>query len=225
MSNQDLALKNYVDTNAFTTAGGVVSGDIKLNVGSDLIQSLRCNNITTGKKFILLVGTDTNKLSYSFPDSGLPVRVKIKTDGGFAILINQLPICDFGQDVISCNQPIDMNHYLIRNVKSSVNKLGAVKKANADRIKYKRTTGIIPNIAMTDHTLFTFPAAKAFAIGKIIICEKWVEWLADEWIATSSPMFATVWPDFHKFPRDPSFMTFVMLPLPLVGLALFASTT
>ena len=61
---------------------------------------------------------------------------------------------------------------------------------------------------MTDHTLFTFPAAKAFANGKIIICEMWVEQLADEWIATSSPMFATVWPGFHKFSRGPSLMTF-----------------
>ena len=33
--NQDVATKNYADTHAFTTAGGVVSGDIKINVGSD----------------------------------------------------------------------------------------------------------------------------------------------------------------------------------------------
>ena len=40
VSNQDVATKNYVDTHAFTTAGGIVSGDIKLSVGSDLIRSL-----------------------------------------------------------------------------------------------------------------------------------------------------------------------------------------
>ena len=78
LSNQDVATKNYVDTNAFTTAGGVVSGDIKLSVGSYLVRSLGCNNITTGKKFTLLLGTDTNMLSYSFQDSVLPVPVKIK---------------------------------------------------------------------------------------------------------------------------------------------------
>ena len=61
---------------------------------------------------------------------------------------------------------------------------------------------------MADHTLFTFPAAKAFTSGKIKICETWVERLADEWIATSSPMFATFWPGFHKFSRGPSLMTF-----------------
>ena len=55
--------------------------------------------------------------------------VKIKTDGGFAILINQLPICDFSQDVILCSQPIDMDLHLIKNEKCPVNKLDAVNKA------------------------------------------------------------------------------------------------
>ena len=119
-------------------------------------------------------------LSYSLPHSGLPVPVKIKTDGSFAILINQLPICNFSPDVILCSQPIDMDLHLIKNVKSPVNKLNAVNKAYVDHIKYKTTTGIILTIAMTDHILFTFPAAKSFASGKIIICEMWVERLADE---------------------------------------------
>ena len=78
-------------------------------------------------------------------------------------------------------------------------RLDAVNKAYVDCIKYITTTGIISNITMTDHILFTFPAEKAFASGKIKICEMWVERLADEWIATSSSMFATEWPGFHKF--------------------------
>ena len=118
MSNQDVATKNYVDTNAFTTAGGVVSGDIKLNVSSDLVRSLGCNYLAASKKFTHLLGSDTNMLPYTVPNSGLPVPVKIKTDGGFAILINQLPICDFGQDVISCSQPIEMGLHFIKNVKT-----------------------------------------------------------------------------------------------------------
>ena len=61
---------------------------------------------------------------------------------------------------------------------------------------------------MADHILFTFPIGKAFESGKIKICEMWVERLADEWVATSSPMFTIEWPDFHKFSRGPSLMTF-----------------
>ena len=167
LSNQDVATKNYIDKNAITTAGVDVYGDIKLNVGSDLTRSLGCNDHTAGKKFTLLLGSDTNMLSYSLHVSQLKVPIKIKTDGGFAILINQLSICDFGQDVILCSQPIDMNLHLIKNVKSPVNKSDAVNKAYVDRIKYKTAT----NTVMTDHTLFTFSAAKAFASGKIIICE------------------------------------------------------
>ena len=94
-------------------------------------------------------------------------------------MINQLSIRDFGQDVILCSQPIEINLHLIKNVKSQVNRFHEVNKAYADRIKYKTDIGNIPNTVMTDHSLLTFPAAKAFASGNIIICEKWVEWLAD----------------------------------------------
>ena len=49
LSNQNVATKNYVDTNAFTTAGGVVSGNIKLNIGFDLVKSLGCNDLRDRK--------------------------------------------------------------------------------------------------------------------------------------------------------------------------------
>ena len=97
VSNQDVATRNYVDTHAFTTAGGVVSGDINLSVGSDLVRSLGCNDLSAGKKFALLLGSETNMLTYSIPNSGLPVPIKIKTGVGFAILIDELPICVFGR--------------------------------------------------------------------------------------------------------------------------------
>ena len=81
-------------------------------------------------------------------------------------MINELPICVFGRDEILCSRPIDMGQHLIKNVKSPVHKFDAVDQAYFDRIKYKTATGIIPNIAMTDHTLFTFPAAKALPVER-----------------------------------------------------------
>ena len=130
--------------------------------------------------FTLLMGKDTNMLSYSLLVSGLPVPVKIKTDGCFAFFTNQLPTREFSQDGILCSQPIDMDQHSIKNVTSPVNKFDEANKAHADRIKYKTATGNIPNTVMTDHTLFTFPARKSFASGKMKICEMWVERLADE---------------------------------------------
>ena len=73
----------------------------------------------------LLLGTDTNMLTYSVPNSGLPVPIKIKTDVGLAILINELPICVFDRDEILCSRPIDMDQHSIKNVKNPVNKLNA----------------------------------------------------------------------------------------------------
>ena len=96
----------------------------------------------------------------------------------------------------------------IKNVKNPVDRLDAVYKAYADRIKYKTASGNIPNTVLTDHILFTFAIAKPFASGKIKICELWVERLEDEWVATSSPMFATEWSGFHKFTRGLFLMTF-----------------
>ena len=114
-------------------------------------------------------------------------------------MIKQLLVCVFGEDEILRNQPIDMDQHSIKNVKNLIDRLDAVNKAYADRIKYKTASGNIPNTVLTDHILFTFPTGKSFASGMIKICGIWFERLADEWVATSSPMFATEWPDFHKF--------------------------
>ena len=165
LSNQDVAKKTYVDEYAITIASGVVFGDIKLNVGSDLVRSLGCNNLTTGKNFTLQLGTNANIPSCSLSDSLLPTPIKIKTDGGFHTLINQQPLCDFGKDVISCSPPINIDSNFINNVKSPVNRLHEINKAYVDLIKYKTDTGIIPNTVTTDHTLFTYPTTKAFASG------------------------------------------------------------
>ena len=62
LSNQDIATKNSVDKNAITTAGRVVSVDIKLNVGFDIVRSLRCNDLKTGKNFTFLLRANTNVL-------------------------------------------------------------------------------------------------------------------------------------------------------------------
>ena len=69
-------------------------------------------------------------------------------------------------EILYC-RPIDMDHHSIKNVKNPVDRLDAVNKAYADRIKYKTVTGNVTNTVMTDHILFTFPAAKAFAMEKI----------------------------------------------------------
>ena len=114
-------------------------------------------------------------------------------------MIDELRICVFGRDEILCSRRIDMAEHSIKNVKNWADRLDEVNKAYADRLKYKTVTGNIPNTVMTDHILFTFSAAKAFASGNIKIYEVWVERLADEWIATSSPLFVTEWSGFHKF--------------------------
>ena len=71
-----------------------------------------------------------------------------------------------------------MDQHSIKNVKNPIDRLDAVNKAYADRIKYKTAFGNIPNTVLTHHIPFTFPTGKAFASEKIKICEMWVNgWL------------------------------------------------
>ena len=48
---------------------------------------------------------------------------------------------------------IDVDQHSIKDVKNPIDRLDAVNKAYADRIKYKTTSGNIPNTVLTDHTL------------------------------------------------------------------------
>ena len=166
VSNQHVATKNYVDTHAFTTAGGVVSSDIKLSVGSDLVRSLGCDDFSAGKKLTLLLGSDTNMLSYFVPNSGFPLPVKIKTAVDFAILIKELPICVFGRDEIFYGRHIDMDQHSITNLKNPTDRLDAVNKAYEDRIKYKIASDNIPNTVLRDNILFAFPTGKLLPVER-----------------------------------------------------------
>ena len=110
------------------------------------------------------MGSDQNTLLNTRLNSGVPI--KLDTTGGFVISIRSHPICGYSQDLILCSQPIDMSQHSIKNVKSSVNKLDAVNKAYADRIKYESATGSIPNTVWTEHTLFTFPTTKELLVER-----------------------------------------------------------
>ena len=100
LANQDAATKNYIDTNAFSTPNGTVSGDIKLNFGSDLVRSIGCNDLSAGKKFILLLGSDKKYAIVFLSQFGITIACQDKTDVGFATLIDDLPMCVFVRDIM-----------------------------------------------------------------------------------------------------------------------------
>ena len=100
--------------------------------------------------------------TYTIPNLGLPVPIKIKTDVSFGILINELPICIFSRNEILCSRLIDMDQHSIKNVKNRDERFDAVNKAYIDRVKYKSFTGIIPNTVLTDTHPSHFPNRKVF---------------------------------------------------------------
>ena len=87
-----------------------------------MITPLFATSVTKSadKKFTFLLGSDKNMLSYSVSNSGLTLPVKIKTDVGFAVLIDELPVCVFDRDEILCSPPINMDQHSIKNAKNPV---------------------------------------------------------------------------------------------------------
>ena len=61
-----------------------MSGDVVLRIGSDLVRILGCDNLSAGKKFILILGSYSNMLTYSLPRPFLLTPIELKTDAGLS---------------------------------------------------------------------------------------------------------------------------------------------
>ena len=90
LSNQDVVTKNYIHAHAFSSADGVVSGDVVLRIDSDLLWILGRDNLSAGKKFILMLGSYSNMLTYSILNLFVLTPIELKTDAGFVILIDHM---------------------------------------------------------------------------------------------------------------------------------------
>ena len=81
---KNVVINNYIYTHAFSTAGGVVSGDVVLRIGSDLVRIIGCDNLSADKKFILMLGSYSNMLTYSIPTPFVLTPIELKTDVGLS---------------------------------------------------------------------------------------------------------------------------------------------
>ena len=66
-----------------------MSGDVVLRIDSDLVRILGCDNLSAGKKCIVMLGLYSNMLTYSIPKPFVLTPIELKTDAGFVILIDQ----------------------------------------------------------------------------------------------------------------------------------------
>ena len=62
---QDAATEKYPNKKIIAVNKGVVCRDIKLAVASVPTRKMGCSNVTEGKTFALILGTDANSLSCS----------------------------------------------------------------------------------------------------------------------------------------------------------------
>ena len=75
---QDAVTKSYVDTNKVSKSGDTMTGDLSINVGSSLLRTLGCNDLSENKGFAVLLGSDTNQIQCQ-----LNTPVTLQTTDGF----------------------------------------------------------------------------------------------------------------------------------------------
>ena len=63
-------------------------GDVVLGIDSQLVSILGCDNLSAGKKFILMLGSYSNTLTYSIPKPFVLTPTELKTETGFVIMID-----------------------------------------------------------------------------------------------------------------------------------------
>ena len=92
-------------------------------------------------------------------------------------------------------------HEWLFDVSASVDWYNAATKAYVDFVQYKTAAGIISGADHTNHMLFTFSDGKTFVSGKIIIGKLCVEWVEEDWIATSCSLFTALWIYFIRISK------------------------
>jgi hypothetical protein len=135
---QDVSTKNYVDTKdalKVSKTGDTMTGNLTLNVGSDLLRTLGCSDLSGSKGFAILLGSLTNQLQCQ-----LNTPVTLQTTDGFLCRCAGNDVIRFGRSSTDSRtdayQDIVMNQHYITDLHDPTNDKDAANKIYADALSY-----------------------------------------------------------------------------------------
>lgn len=140
---QDAATKVYVDTTKVSKSGDIMTGDLSLNVGSSLLRTLGCKDLSGSKGFAVLLGSDTNQIQCQ-----LNTPVTLQTTDGFLCKRGGHDVMRFGVSSddprIYAFQDLVMNHNFIGKVRDPNSAQDAATKKYVDTVAKKCYSAYIP---------------------------------------------------------------------------------
>jgi hypothetical protein len=139
-NNQDAATKKYSDNQdalKVSKAGDTMTGNLSLNVGTDLLRTLGCSDLSGSKGFAVLLGSAQNQIQCQ-----LNQPITVQTTDGFLCRSGGLDVARFGKNPgigdrrVDVYQDIVMNQHFIADLHDQGSAQDAVTKIYSDAMSY-----------------------------------------------------------------------------------------
>jgi hypothetical protein len=192
---QDAATKNYVDTNKVAKAGDTMTGNLTLNVGSDLLRTLGCSDLCGSKGFEILLGSLTNQIQCQL---NTPITLQI-TDG-FLCRRAGNDVIRFGKSSTDNRtdvyQDIVMNQHYIADLHDPNNDKDAANKIYVDALSYMTPyPTMVANTTTVDGLTYIASSSSVIYAGyqpwkafQNVVDDGWVAATnANEWVQMQYP--------------------------------------
>ena len=137
------AWNTWVKSSKVLKSGDIMTGDLSLKVGSSLLRTLGCNDLSESKGFTILLGSDTNQLQCQ-----LNTPVTLQTTDGFLCRYGGHDVMRFGINSddrrMHAHSDIVMNGNFIGKLRNPNSAQDAATKNYADNLTKKCHSGYIP---------------------------------------------------------------------------------
>src|SRR6218665_2232658 len=134
------ASTTYVDSKValrVLKAGDTMTGDLRLNVGTDPLRLLGCTDLTSGKGFSIALGNVQNQLQFAvIPVGQTQTPVTMETTHGFLVRAAGQDVCQIDNTddppIVILHKDIVMNSHRIKNLPLPVTSDEAATKGYVD---------------------------------------------------------------------------------------------
>lgn len=196
---QDAATKNYTDNaNSLKVAkaGDTMTGNLSLNVGTDLLRTLGCSDLSASKGFSVLLGSVMNQIQCQ-----LNQPITLQTTDGFLCRSAGNDVIRFGKSSVDNRtdvyQDIVMNQKFIVDLHDPNNAQDAATKAYVDTLLMTASPTMTSNTTVVDGLTYITTASSVSggsyqpwqSFQNFVIQDGWVSATnANQWIQMQYPV-------------------------------------
>jgi hypothetical protein len=188
-NSKDAANKDYVDfsgVNNVAKAGDTMTGNLSLNVGTDILRTLGCSDLSGGKGFALLLGSIMNQIQCQ-----LNTPITVQTTDGFLCRCVGNDVIRFGisstDNRTGVYQDIIMNQHFIADLHDPKSDKDAANKIYVDALDYMTAYPTMTNNTTTIDGLTYVASASSVVSG---VYQPWQSFqnvaVTDGWVAATN---------------------------------------